>query len=76
MKNWAESGSRWATVCVSHREGPEHLCVEDSMSFEFHATEADARAELHDKIKNGSPMVALLQVDGVFAAKTIEIERV
>jgi hypothetical protein len=68
--------SQWATVCVSYGEGKKHLCVEDSMSFDFHSTEQEAREELHTKIEQGGRMVALLHVEGVYRPSKIEIERI
>jgi hypothetical protein len=65
----------YATIAVSVNNIGK-LSVSDYMSLTLHDTEEEARDAVQNNLRAGDKAVALLSIEGVYRAKSIEIEKV
>jgi hypothetical protein len=66
----------FATTAV-HRIGEAmRLVQEDEAVLTFHATEAAAREAMTKALVNGTDMLVLLRVEGMFRIKSVELDEI
>lgn len=72
----SEIPTKWFVAEVAWGEGKRHLYLVDNEAIEVCKTEAGARKEAEEWIRNGSKMVALLEIKTLLVPKPVEYEAI